>query len=42
MNGTELHAEENSFEKMVLSIAEGKTDKAPLARFFRDNAGTTE
>jgi death-on-curing protein len=42
MNGIELHADENSFETMVLSVAEGKIDKAIVARFFRDNAGTTE
>ena len=42
MNGIELHADETSFETMVLSVAEGKMDKAAVARFFRDNAGATE
>lgn len=35
MNGTGLHADEDSFEKMVRSVAEGKTDKAAAAEFFR-------
>ena len=39
MNGIELHADENSFEKMVLSAAEGKVGKAAVARFFRNNSG---
>ncbi|MBI4596134.1 MAG: type II toxin-antitoxin system death-on-curing family toxin [Candidatus Tectomicrobia bacterium] len=39
MNGVELHADEDSFEKMVLSVAEGKIDKAAVAQFFKDNAG---
>ena len=42
MNEVELQADENSFETLVLSVAEGKIDKAAVARFFRDNAGTTE
>ena len=42
MNGIELEADENSFEAMVLSVAEGKMDKATVARFFRDNSGTTK
>lgn len=40
LNGIELNANEDSFEKMVLSAAEGKIDKAKIARFFRNNAGT--
>jgi death-on-curing protein len=40
MNGIELHADEDSFEKMVLSTAEGKSDKAAVARFFREYSGT--
>ena len=41
MNGIDLHADENNFEKMVLSAAEGKNDKATIALFFRNNVGTT-
>ena len=42
LNGIELQAEEDSFEKMVRSTAEGKIDKATIALFFRNNAGTIE
>ena len=38
MNGIEIHAGEASFEKMVRSVAEGKTDKAGAAEFFRRHA----
>lgn len=38
MNGIEVNADEDSFEKMVRSAAEGKTDKATIARFFRGNS----
>ncbi|MBI5885719.1 MAG: type II toxin-antitoxin system death-on-curing family toxin [Deltaproteobacteria bacterium] len=38
MNGIELHASEDSFEGMVRSVAEGKTDKAKAASFFRRHA----
>lgn len=38
MNGIELQADEEAFEKMVLSVAEGKIDKTMIARFFRNNA----
>lgn len=37
MNGIELHADEDRFAKMVLSVAEGKTGKAAVARFFKIN-----
>ena len=37
MNGIELQANEDSFEKLVRSVAEGKTDKAAIAKFFRVN-----
>ncbi|MBF8304576.1 MAG: doc [Dehalococcoidia bacterium] len=40
MNGIELHVDEDSFEKIVLSVAEGKSDKAAVARFFRKFAET--
>lgn len=42
MNGIELRADEDAFEKMVLSVAEGKVSKAEITQFFRSNAGTTE
>ena len=41
LNGVELHADESSFETMVISVAEGKLDKVAIARFFEDNADTT-
>lgn len=41
MNGLELHADEDIFEKVVFSVAEGEMDKAGIARFFRNNAGTS-
>ena len=37
LNGIELNADEESFEKLVRSVAEGKTDKAKIAEFFRNN-----
>lgn len=40
MNGIELYADEETFTKMVLSVAEGKLDKAGITHFFRDNATT--
>ncbi len=42
MNGIELHADEDSFEKMILSVAQGKSGKAVIAQFFRNNASTSE
>ncbi len=39
MNGIELNANEDTFEKMVLSVAEGKSDKATIAQFFKNNSG---
>ncbi len=41
MNGVELQADEDSFEKIVLSVAEGKIDKAAIAQFFRNNSGNS-
>ncbi len=38
MNGIEIHADEDSFEKMIPSAAEGEIDKAAVARFFREYA----
>jgi len=37
MNGIETHANEDAFEKIVISTAEGKTGKAAIADFFRNN-----
>jgi death-on-curing protein len=42
INGIDLDADENSFEKMVVSVAEGKIEKAAIARFFRNNTGNTQ
>ena len=42
MNGLDLFADEVAFEKMVLSVAEGKSDKAKIAKFFRNNTNKTE
>lgn len=42
INGIDLQADEDSFEKMVLSVAEGKLDKPAVASFFRTYAGTTK
>jgi len=38
MNGVEFDADEESFEAIVRSVAEGKTDKAAAAEFFRKHA----
>lgn len=35
LNGRELHADEESFEAMVRSVADGKMDKTGAAEFFR-------
>jgi death on curing protein len=37
MNGIELTADEASFEKLVRLVADGKSDKAAIAQFFRNN-----
>ncbi len=42
MNRIEIDADEDSFERMVLLVAEGKMDKAAIAQFFRNNSGNTE
>jgi death-on-curing protein len=39
MNGIDINAEEDSFENIILSAAEGKIDKAALAQYFRSNTG---
>lgn len=38
LNGIEVEAGELSFEKLVRSVAEGKTSKAEAAEFFRKHA----
>jgi death on curing protein len=42
MNGMDFKADEDSLEKMVVSVAEGKTGKAAVAQFLRKNAGYGE
>ncbi len=42
LNGIDFHADENDLEKIVLLTAEGKTDKATIARFFEINAQIAE
>lgn len=38
MNGVELDADEEAFETLVRSVAEGKANKAAAAEFFRKHA----
>jgi death-on-curing protein len=38
LNGIEFHADENDLEEIVIRTAEGKMDKATIARFFESNA----
>ena len=42
LNRIEINADENTFEKIVLLVAEGKIDKAAIARFFKNNAGNAK
>ena len=42
MNGVEVNADEDNFERMVLSAAEGKIDKTTIAQFFRNNSRNPE
>jgi death on curing protein len=37
MNGIELDVDDDSFEKLVRSVAEGKTDKTMITKFFKTN-----
>ncbi len=37
LNGIELDADEQPFEEIVWSVAEGKASKASIADFFRQN-----
>src|SRR3989304_3137152 len=38
MNGFEIHASEESMEKMVRSVADGETGKAGVVEFFRKHS----
>lgn len=38
MNRIEINADEDSFERMVLTAAKGKINKAAIAQFFRNNS----
>jgi death-on-curing protein len=38
LNGIDLCAEEKAFESIVLSVAEGKTDKSKLTQFLRESS----
>lgn len=38
LNKISLEADENEFEEMVLSVAEGNADKKAIAEFFRKNS----
>jgi prophage maintenance system killer protein len=38
LNDVEMEADEEDFERIVLSVAQGKTDKASVAEFFRKNS----
>lgn len=38
LNGAELHAGQESFEKIVRTVAEGKMGKAEVAEFFRKHS----
>jgi death on curing protein len=42
MNEIELNANEDAFEKIVLSVAEGKSDKVTITQFFKNNTNKTE
>jgi len=42
LNGIDFHADEDNLEKIVRLAAEGKTDKATIARFFESNAQIAE
>ena len=38
-NGVKFEADEESFEKIVLAVAQGKTQKPEIAAFFREHSG---
>lgn len=37
LNGFELHASNEDFERLVRAVAEGRMDKSKVAEFFREN-----
>jgi death-on-curing protein len=41
LNGKEVQADEDRFEAMVLSVADGEADKTVVAEFFREHAKET-
>jgi death on curing protein len=42
MNGIELIAKEDALEKLVVSVAESKSDKVAITQFFRNNTSKIE
>ena len=38
LNGIKINADEEAFENMVWSVAEGKSGKSAVAEFFRMNS----
>ena len=38
LNGIDIEADEEEFEKTVLGVTEGKIDKAAVSEFFRKNS----
>jgi death on curing protein len=42
MNGIEFNDDEDDLENLVISVAEGKNDKAEIAQYFRKNACARE
>jgi death-on-curing protein len=42
INGIELNVNEQIFEEMVISVAEGKASKSSVANFFRNNSLKTK
>ena len=38
LNGVEIEADEEEFERIVLGVAQGKIDKASVVEFFRKNS----
>ncbi len=40
LNGVEVEADEDEFEKTMLAVANGKLDKAAVAKFLRKNSNS--
>lgn len=38
INGIELDVDEQTFEEIIISVAEGKASKSSVANFFRNNS----